>query len=261
MTRYLTALFFLCLSYSMEGWAQEVHCDTILANRIYEYIGLFKDYLHFISQKQKPLKAKCYYEKKAKSLFTPDAQVIIYKNGIEFQKEPIDSFLFHIRNSELSLSNISIDSIQVPNWNSNRLESQQDALWVDCQIISIAKTITYSHQDSIMLTKEMTEMRDEWRPLLSNLYITYKLNSIEKDEIKQDNIHPPIVVDCTNGDQSTISQRVKQKHVQCKSKTRGRVLQPVQRSRSEKRHSKQKQRRKEEESSHAIEPSQLQICN
>ena len=61
MTRYLTALFFLCLSYSMEGWAQEVHCDTILANRIYEYIGLFKDYLHFISQKQKPLKAKCYY--------------------------------------------------------------------------------------------------------------------------------------------------------------------------------------------------------
>ena len=242
MTRYLTALFFLCLSYSMEGWAQEVHCDTILANRIYEYIGLFKDYLHFISQKQKPLKA-------------------IYKNGIEFQKEPIDSFLFHIRNNELSLSNISIDSIQVPNWNSNRLESQQDALWVDCQIISIAKTITYSHQDSIMLTKEMTEMRDEWRPLLSNLYITYKLNSIEKDEIKQDNIHPPIVVDCTNGDQSTISQRVKQKHVQCKSKTRGRVLQPVQRSRSEKRHSKQKQRRKEEESSHAIEPSQLQICN
>ena len=84
---------------------------------------------------------------------------------------------------------------------------------------------------------------------------------LEKDEIKQDNIHPPIVVDCTNGDQSTISQRVKQKHVQCKSKTRGRVLQPVQRSRSEKRHSKQKQRRKEEESSHAIEPSQLQICN
>lgn len=161
MTRYLIVLFFLCLSYPIEGWAQEAHCDTILANRIYEYIGLFKDYLHFISQKQKPLKAKCYYEKKAKSLFTPDAQVIIYKNGIEFQKEPIDSFLFHIRNNELSLSNISIDSIQVPNWNSNRLESQQDALWVDCQIISIAKTITYSHQDSIMLTKEMTEMRDE----------------------------------------------------------------------------------------------------
>ena len=261
MTRYLIVLFFLCLSYPIEGWAQEAHCDTILANRIYEYIGLFKDYLHFISQKQKPLKAKCYYEKKAKSLFTPDAQVIIYKNGIEFQKEPIDSFLLSIRTIQLSLSDFTLDSIQVPNWNSNRLESQQDALWVDCQIISIDKTITYSHQDSIMLTKEMTEMRDEWRPLLGNLYISYKLNGIENDEIKQDNTHSHIVVDSTNCHQSTICQRVKQKHVRCKSKTRGRVLQPVQRSRSEKRHSKQKQRRKEEESSHAIKPSQLQICN
>lgn len=259
MIRYLIVLFFLCLSSAIKGQTQEVHCDTILENRIHEYIGVFKDYLRFISHKQKPMNTRCYYERKAKLLFTPKSQVIIYKNGIEFQKEPIDSFLLSIRTAQLSLSEFTLDSIQVPNWNSNRLELQQDVLWVDSKIISIANMVMYSHQDSIMLMKEMTEMRDEWRPLLGDLYVSYILNDIEKNETKQDKTNSHVVVDSTNNQPSTVCQRVKQKHVRCKSETCGRVLQPVQRNRSKKRYSKQKQRRKEEESSHAVEPCKLQI--
>ena len=65
MMRHMLAFIFLCLSYSIEGRAQEIHCDTILEKRIYEYIGLFKDYLQFMSNEQKSLETRCYYEKKA----------------------------------------------------------------------------------------------------------------------------------------------------------------------------------------------------
>lgn len=257
MMRHMLAFIFLCLSYSIEGRAQEIHCDTILEKRIYEYIGLFKDYLQFMSNEQKSLETRCYYEKKAKVLFSPNSYAIIYKDSIVFQSFPIDSLLKSIRTSQLSLSDITLDSIQVPNWNCKTPDSQRSTIWVECKVISIDNAVTYRHQDSLMLAKESTEKREEWHPLLGNLYISYIHNHVKENEIKKDNSIPLTIVDCTLDNKSTVCQRVKQKHVRCKSKTRGRILQPIQRDRKEKRHSKQKQRCKEEESSHVIKPGEL----
>ena len=223
MMRHMLAFIFLCLSYSIEGRAQEIHCDTILEKRIYEYIGLFKDYLQFMSNEQKSLETRCYYEKKAKALFSPNSYAIIYKDSIVFQSFPIDSLLKSIRTSQLSLSDITLDSIQVPNWNCKTPDSQRSTIWVECKVISIDNAVTYRHQDSLMLAKESTEKREEWHPLLGNLYISYIHNHVKENEIKKDNSIPLTIVDCTLDNKSTVCQRVKQKHVRCKSKTRGRI--------------------------------------
>lgn len=87
--------------------------------------------------------------------------------------------------------------------------------------------------------------------------LSYKKTT--NDEIIQDIDSIANTADSTHQQQRAICQRTEQKHVRCKSKARGRVLQPIQRKGNQKRHPKEKQGCAKEESPHAPKPNELSI--
>ncbi len=64
-----------------------------------------------------------------------------------------------------------LDSIQVPNWRSEKFAFCQILLWVDAKVLKLHQGDGCNYSDSLMLVKEATEQREEWRPLLGNLFL------------------------------------------------------------------------------------------
>lgn len=258
----LIILFIFCLPISLIAQAKDkndVLSDTILQKRVYEYLELFQDYLKFMTNEKKSANTRLFYHTKALALFSPNALVKISKSGHEIEEVHIKTFLSRMMNQRDSAFSYRLDSIQVPNWENKKLGSLQNEIMVDCKNIAFKKTITYNlHKDSITLCRESTELRDEWRPKLGNLYVTF-MQKTTNDEIIQDIDSIANSADSTHQQQRTICQRTEQKHVRCKSKARGRVLQPIQRKGNQKRHPKEKQGCAKEESPHAPKPNELPI--
>lgn len=237
----------------------DVLSDTILQKRVYEYLELLQDYLKFMSNEKKSANTRLFYQAKALALFTPHALAKISLSEHKTEEVNIHTFLSRIMNPRDSAFSYRLDSIQVPNWENKKLSSLQNEIMVDCKNITFIKTITYNlHKDSITLFRESTEIRDEWRPLLGNLYVTF-MKITTNDEITQDIDSIANPVDSTHQQQGAICQRTEQKHIRCKGKARGRVLQPIQRKGNKKRHPQEKQGCPKEESPHASKPLELPI--
>lgn len=165
----------LYLFFSLEGQAQDNYTmrpDSILQGRIQEYISLLTDYIGFINTKNKPNSTKQYYKKKACALFMPYAKAII-KSKDSKEQQALNIKIFFDSPID-SIKQYDLDSIQVPNWKSKSLILPDSILWIDSKVITIYKRTTFHFQDSIMLIRETTELGDEWRPLLGNLFLSYK---------------------------------------------------------------------------------------
>lgn len=262
MIKYRTVIIFILSLFFLNGTAQDIHViipDSILYKRIGERISLLNDYMTYISDKRKPFNTRQYYAQKATSLFMPNAMVYIRggKSG-NILRTSVEEFFRQSTSFPKYLEKYELDSIQVPNWRNKNLNSSDSILWVDAKILKLHQGSVYNYSDSLMLVKEATDLREEWRPLLGNLFVSYKHIKQANNDTKQNITIPSVAVDSVGNSQGATSHRTQSKHVRCKSKTRGRVLRTLQRRGNKKGHSKE-QGRKEEESSDVTQPRQLQI--
>lgn len=216
-------LTILCLFFFLNGKAQVHHFlsqDSLLYGRIQESVALMLDYMKFISTPNKTLATKQYYAQKAISLFVPRAVAII-KEDTKANKRimPIsDFFLQSIKNTDL-IKKFEVDSIQVPNWENKRLLSSDSILWIDAKVIPIQSLLQFDYSDSLMVVKEITEEREEWRPLLGIIYLSNKHLKKNSNDKNQNIVTSGLNVDCIDN-RGTDNQQSKSKHVRCKGKTR-----------------------------------------
>lgn len=262
MIKIRTVIVLILSLFFMNGKAQDSHditSDSILHRRIWERVSLLNDYMTYISNRHKPFATRQYYVQKATSLFMPNA--IVHIRGCKaghITKISVKEFLRRGTYDSKCFRIYDLDSIQVPNWRSEKLASSDSTIWVDAKVLKFHQGDVYNYSDSLMLVKEATDLREEWRPLLGNLFLSYKHIKRVNDDTKQDITASAVTMDSVGNSQCTTSQRTQSKHVRCKSKTRGRVLRTLQRRGNKKGHSKE-QGRKEEESSDVTQPRQLQV--
>lgn len=260
MMKYRTVIVFILSLFFLSGKAQDtstITSDTILYRRICERISLLSDYMTYITNSHKPLATRKYYVVKVTSLFMPNAVVTI-RCGKTKNSTPVENFFYRGTCDSKYFENYELDSIQVPNWKNKNLSSPDSILWVDAKVLQLHQGSVYNYSDSLMLVKETTELREEWRPLLGNLFLSYKHVKQTDNDTKQNIAISCVAMDSVGNSQGSVSQRTQSKHVRRKSKVGGRILRSIQRNGNEEGHST-KQGRKEEEPSDVAQPRQLQV--